>query len=123
MNKELKVVRTMNGVRIIAAAMVVLAAVLYFTAREYALYPAVVGFALIALINLPLNIWLALQREKMQKREREKYEAGRKGKKVTDTKSSDEPLRYKDRKSGLKWGGGNIHAANADRQSRKKFLR
>jgi cytochrome c biogenesis protein CcdA len=27
------------------------------------------------------------------------------------------------RKSGLSWGGGNIHAANASRGSRKRFLK
>lgn len=68
----------MNLVRIIAAAMIIASAILYFTAKEYALYPAIAGFAIIALVNLPLNIWLAVQREKQRKLEMEKYAAERK---------------------------------------------
>lgn len=67
----------MNLVRIIAVVLIIASAILYFTAREYALYPALAGFAMIALINLPLNIWLAIQREKERKRELETYEKGR----------------------------------------------
>ncbi|MFW5820147.1 MAG: hypothetical protein ACOCWA_02570 [Bacteroidota bacterium] len=29
---------------------------------------------------------------------------------------------FRERRSGLNWGGGNIHAANAKRGSRRKFL-
>jgi len=76
MNPE-KAIRTMNLVRIIAVVLVIASAILYFTAREYALYPALAGFAMIALINLPLNIWLAIQRERGRKRELETYEKGR----------------------------------------------
>lgn len=68
----------MNLVRIIAAVMIIASAILYFTAKEYALYPAIAGFAIIALVNLPLNIWLAVQREKQRKLEMEKYAAERK---------------------------------------------
>lgn len=68
----------MNLVRIIAVVLIILSAILYFTAKEYALYPAVAGFILIALINLPLNIWLAYKREKLRKEERDKFEAEKK---------------------------------------------
>jgi hypothetical protein len=112
----------MKLVRIIAAVLVVLAIVLYFTAKEYALYPAALGFILVALINLPLNIWLAFKREKERKIELEKYEAGRKDSNDKADKN-DDPIRYENRRSGLKWGGGNVHAANAERKTRKKFLR
>lgn len=67
-----KATKIMNLVRIIAVVLIIAAAVLYFTAKDYAFYPAIAGFAIIALINLPLNIWLALKREKMRKEEMEK---------------------------------------------------
>jgi len=123
MDKQAKAVRIMNLVRIIAVVLVIASAVLYYTAREHALYPALLGFALIALINLPLNIWLAFQREKERKREMENYEAGRKKDEKDKVKPNNDPIRYDNRKSDLKWGGGNVHASNADRKPRKKFLR
>ena len=115
----------MRLVRIIAAVLIIAAVVLYFTAKEYALYPAAVGFLLVALINLPLNIWLAIKREKQRKQDLEQFEAERKPRKkdAKDEVNNDDPVRYENRKSGLRWGGGNVHAANADRKSRKKFLR
>jgi hypothetical protein len=70
----------MKLVRIIAAVLIIVAIILYFTAKEYALYPAALGFLIVALINLPLNIWLAFKREKQKKRELEKFEAERKEK-------------------------------------------
>ena len=73
-------VRIMGTVRIIAVILIIVAVILYFTAKEYALYPAAVGFVLIALINLPLNIWLAIKGEKQRKRELENFEAERKDK-------------------------------------------
>jgi hypothetical protein len=72
MEKVKKAIRLMNIVRIIAIVLVIVAAVLYFYAKEYALYPAIVGFALIALINLPLNIWLSIQRGKIHRKKQEK---------------------------------------------------
>ncbi len=73
-------VRIMKIVRIIAVVLIIVSAVLYFTAKEYALYPAIAGFAIIALINIPLNIWLAVRRGKLDKKELDKYEAERKDK-------------------------------------------
>lgn len=72
MDKVKKAIRLMNIVRIIAVVLVIVAAVLYFYAKEYAVYPAIVGFALIALINLPLNIWLSIQRGKIHRKQQEK---------------------------------------------------
>ena len=69
MEKVKKAMRLMNIVRIIAVVLVIVSAILYFYAREYALYPAIVGFAIIALINLPLNIWLSIQKEKIRKKQ------------------------------------------------------
>lgn len=67
MEKINRAIRIMNIVRIVAAALVVASAILYFSAREYAIYPAIAGFAIIAFINLPLNVWMATQRGKIKK--------------------------------------------------------
>jgi hypothetical protein len=68
-------IRIMRLVRIIAAVLIIVAMVLYFTAKEYALYPAALGFILIALINIPLNIWLGFKRNRERRKEIEKFEA------------------------------------------------
>ena len=68
-------VRTMKLVRIIAAVLIIVAIVLYFTAKEYALYPAALGFIMIALINIPLNIWMGFKRNQERKSELKKFEA------------------------------------------------
>ena len=91
--KIMQAVKLMNIVRIAAVVLIVASAVLYFTAKEYALYPAAAGFALIALINLPLNVWLAFQREKIRKAEMQQYEAGRKGNGDEDIEQTDESIR------------------------------
>jgi len=70
----------MNMVRFAAVILVIAAVVLYFTEKEYALYTAIVGFALMVLINLPINIWLAIQNAKMKKKERSQFEAEKKDK-------------------------------------------
>ena len=70
----------MKLVRMIAAILIIAAIILYFTAKEYALYVAAVGFAMIALINLPINIWLAFQNEKIKKAEMKQYESENKDK-------------------------------------------
>jgi len=67
-------IRIMNLVRIIAVVLIIASTILYLTAKEYALYPTIAGFALIALINLPLNLWLAYKRERQRKEELRKYE-------------------------------------------------
>ena len=65
---------TLLLVRIVAIVLVIASGILYFTAREYAFYPAIAGFAIIALINLPLNIWLAMKRERMKKEHLRKFD-------------------------------------------------
>ena len=62
-------------VRIIALILIIVSAIAYFYAREYAIYPAIAGFALIVFINLPLNIWLAIQREKIKKGQLKNFES------------------------------------------------
>jgi len=58
----------MKLVRMVAAVLFVVAIILYFTEKEYALYVGIVGFALIALINIPLILWIAYQQRKMNDR-------------------------------------------------------
>ena len=62
-------------VRIIAAILIVLAIVLYFTSKEYAFYVAAAGIAIIALINIPLIIWVSIKNEKIRKAELDNFEA------------------------------------------------
>ncbi len=68
----------MNLVRIAAAALILASAVLYFTAEEYALYPALLGFLLMLFINMPIHIWLAVKKEKERKEQLKQFEAERK---------------------------------------------
>lgn len=59
----------------------------------------------------------------IQKHAASKYGEESESKESVDIKSwgmNDSP--YRERKSGLIWGGGNIHASNATRPTRKKFL-
>ena len=62
----------MTMVRIAAMVLLLLAVVLYFTYKTYAMYPAILGFAMIALINLPLNFWVSRTQRKEELR---KFEA------------------------------------------------
>ncbi|MDT8393402.1 MAG: hypothetical protein RQ761_06135 [Bacteroidales bacterium] len=62
-------IRIMNLIRIIAIVLIIASAILYFAAKEYAIYPAITGFVMIALINLPLHIWLSYKQRKMRKGE------------------------------------------------------
>lgn len=65
-----RAVRIMNLVRIIAIVLIIASAILYFIAKEYAIYPAIIGFVMIALVNLPLHIWLSYKQRKMHKGEK-----------------------------------------------------
>lgn len=65
-----RAVRIMNLVRIIAIVLIIASAIMYFTVKEYAIYPAIIGFVMIALVNLPLHIWLSYKYRKMRKGEK-----------------------------------------------------
>lgn len=45
----------------------------------------------------------------------------------SEVKASEDPVvfksEYRERKAGLNWGGGNVHAANASRGSRRRFMK
>lgn len=89
------------------------------------------GLVLLGLVCLPLFVIDRHQhREKMkriiygdgQKRERKKVEvphANKKGSNGWDMNNSP----FRQRNSGLSWGGGNVHAANAKRNKRRGFLK
>jgi hypothetical protein len=80
MEKMKRAAQIMNMVRFAAVILIIASATLYFTAKEYALYPAIVGFALFIFINMPIHIWIAIQNEKIKKQERKKFEAESKDK-------------------------------------------
>lgn len=63
-------------VRIIAMALLLVSVIFYFTAKEYAIYPAALGFIMIALINLPVNIWINIQLRKAKKEKPEQSDPG-----------------------------------------------
>ena len=73
-----KAIKLMNLVRIAAVVLILASAVLYFTAEEYALYPALLGFAIMLFINMPIHIWLAVNKEKGRKEQLKQFEAERK---------------------------------------------
>ena len=68
----------MTLVRIAAMILLLVAVILYFTHTRYAIYPAILGFAMIALINLPMNFWINRTQKKEELR---KFESEDKAKK------------------------------------------
>ena len=79
MKKALQLIKI---IRIIAAILIIVAIILYFTAKEYALYTAIAGFAIIALVNIPLNLWITYQNGKIRKKEMEAFDTSRKENKI-----------------------------------------
>lgn len=93
-----------------------------------------VGFLLFVVVILPV----LLVRDYRQRRERRKIlDSYRSGKSHNDSEGEGgDPASppgfkgwgmnnspFRERKSGLTWGGGNIKASNARRGTRKKFLK
>jgi len=89
----------------------------------------IVGAVLLVLVCLPLNLIAKARYNKKIKNIISSYEgkerkedAYKKGEKKTKGWGmNDSP--YRERKSGLTWGGGNIKGANATRGTRKRFLK
>jgi len=79
MKKALQLIKI---IRIIAAILIIVAIILYFTAKEYALYTAIAGFAIIALVNIPLNLWITFQNGKIRKEETEENDSRQKNNKT-----------------------------------------
>lgn len=111
----------------------VVLAIAGFISELYGSGPAsilwITGLALILVFTLPLMIYSRLlEHRKIDEiirahRENPKREGqGDAGKSRTQGWGmNNSPFRK--RKSGLTWGGGNIHAANASRGNRKGFLK
>ena len=87
------------------------------------------GLALFVLVFIPIYITDRIMiNRKINRIIREFQEQERKEEKVTESRinskgwsMNDSP--FQTRKSGLTWGGGNVHAANATRGTRKAFLK
>ena len=89
----------------------------------------ILGLILLALVYLPLVIIDKYLHNKKIDRIIDSYKG--KGKKTIHIEKNDSKYKrkgmnipqFKERKSGLTWGGGNIHGANASRGTRKSFLK
>lgn len=88
-----------------------------------------IGLAILALIYLPLQIVLRVQHRRKIKQIIADHQDREGGEIPGDAEQSgargwgmnSSPFRR--RKSGLSWGGGNIHAANANRGERRTFMK
>lgn len=85
------------------------------------------GIVLIFGVCLPLSIIYHFQKKKNFRSIITSYRKnGKKDispqKKLKNQKGPNYPS-FRDKKSGLKWGGGNIHGANATRPSKRSFLK
>lgn len=89
----------------------------------------IIGLSLLGIIYLPALLYTRYMHRKKIRSIIEDYKGkGKDERKVDNTESemkgwsmNDSPFRS--RKSGLSWGGGNVHAANADRGTRRSFLK
>ncbi|HYW96346.1 MAG TPA: hypothetical protein VE870_12210 [Bacteroidales bacterium] len=85
------------------------------------------GVALICLVCLPLYYIDASRQKKKAETIIKSYGTDKEA--VDSKKGQKSPAKgwsmnnspFRDRKSGLSWGGGNIHAANASRGKRRNF--
>lgn len=86
------------------------------------------GIGLLLTVALPLFIIDYYDRSKKSKKDMIKYSLDKKvmhsqASKQTKNKSIEDYPSFTERKSGLKWGGGNIHGSIGKRGSKKKFLK
>lgn len=88
-----------------------------------------IGSGLIFLVFIPL-LWREsrMEEKRINKiiesyKEKEKVEVDKEQGKATSKGWSMNNSPFRSRRSGLSWGGGNLHAANAKRGERKSFLR
>ena len=89
------------------------------------------GILLVLLICLPLFLWDRYRYRKNIDRIIESYKNGEKQGEITQQKE-EKPAKtgwsmnnspFRERKSGLTWGGGNVKGAGASRGTRKSFLK
>ncbi len=77
----------------------------------------VVSLAVFFLLN-----YMDHKEEQSRRREKESHPEPEGGIPKSGTKPSDASFSLRDHKSGLTWGGGNIHASEATRGAKRKFL-
>ncbi len=88
-----------------------------------------VGLILVVGICIPMfrfERYLANRRYKQKKDEREKTEQNSQSSPNRETPAKGWGMNnspFRDRKSGLTWGGGNVKGVNATRGRRKRFLK
>jgi len=84
------------------------------------------GIGVLLLISLPLFFLQLNDRSKKMKSVAKQHRATKKRRKESVKKSGNKSApdypSFGERKSGLKWGGGNIHASTAKRGSKRGFL-
>jgi hypothetical protein len=84
------------------------------------------GIGILLLVSLPLILMQFRDHSKKMKRENKQYHINKKQNKGSATKPNKKSVpaypSFGERKSGLHWGGGNIHASTAKRGSKKRFL-
>ena len=86
------------------------------------------GIGLLLIVALPLFIIDYVDRSKKMKKDRnrqhldKRFSAGH-ASKESKKKSIEGYPTFSQRKSGLEWGGGNIHGSSAKRGSKRGFLR
>jgi len=82
------------------------------------------GIGILVMVTLPLYFIERSRYKKMKAAILKKYQGGpgiREVKKPKNKHASNYPS-FRKQKSGLTWGGGNIHGSNAKRGSKKRFL-
>ena len=103
----------------------------YFAMSQYYQFCLFTGIFLILFICLPLFFWDRYRYQKKINRIIKSYENGekqeervqQKEKKPAKTGWSMNNSPFRERKSGLTWGGGNVKGATASRGNRKSFLK
>jgi len=84
------------------------------------------GIGILLLISLPLLLMQFRDHSKKKKREINQYHFSKKQNKGSAAKPNKKSVTaypsFGERKGGLHWGGGNIHASTAKRGSKKRFL-
>ena len=82
-----------------------------------------VGTGILIFITLPLHLTKRKQDQRRFEEILSKYKSEKKTKKVPSKKSKSGAYpSFSQKKSGLTWGGGNVHGSNAQRGSKKGFL-
>lgn len=84
------------------------------------------GIGILLLISLPLFLTQLRDQSKKMRSDTKQHQVPKKQRKGSvkkpGKKSDHDYPSFGERKSGLNWGGGNIHASTAKRGSKKKFL-